>query len=87
MQIEEGQIFASINQKDGMVSFNDSPENYGDNCTLNQLDQQIKRTIELAHKLRHVDRTIASSTQYLQKVGPITSIFFFSGSDEDPHSF
>jgi COP9 signalosome complex subunit 3 len=65
--IEEGQIFASINQKDGMVSFNDNPEGYGDNRMLNHLDQQIKRTIELAHKLRTVDRDIASSPVFIQK--------------------
>jgi COP9 signalosome complex subunit 3 len=65
--IEEGQIFASINQKDGMVSFNDNPESYGDNRMLNHLDQQIKRTIELAHKLRTVDRDIASSPVFIQK--------------------
>jgi COP9 signalosome complex subunit 3 len=65
--IEEGQIFASINQKDGMVSFNENPESYGDNRMLNQLDAQIKRTIELAHKLRTVDRDIASSPLYIQK--------------------
>jgi COP9 signalosome complex subunit 3 len=77
-QIEEGQIFASINQKDGMVSFNENPENYGDSRMLNQLDVQIKRTIELAHKLRTVDRDIASSPLYIQKVtsGPFPSRFF-----------
>jgi len=66
--IEDGQIFATINQKDGMVSFNDNPETYGDSRMLDHLDQQIKKTIELAHKLRAVDREIASSTQYIQKV-------------------
>jgi len=68
MQIEEGQIFASIDQKDGMVSFNDDPEDYGNNDMLNQIDKQIKKTIELAHKLRNADRDIASSTPYIQKV-------------------
>lgn len=51
-----------------MVSFNENPESYGDNRMLNQLDAQIKRTIELAHKLRTVDRDIASSPLYIQKV-------------------
>jgi COP9 signalosome complex subunit 3 len=65
--IEEGQIHASINQKDGMVSFLESPEQYNDNNVLNHIDQQIRRTIELSTKLRLLDREIASSPGYIQK--------------------
>ena len=63
-----------------MVSFNENPESYGDNRMLNQLDAQIKRTIELAHKLRTVDRDIASSPLYIQKVPsrPSSTTLFFS---------
>jgi len=65
--IENGEIFASINQKDGMVSFNDDPEEYNDSKMLSHLDSQIKRSMELAQKVRTVDQEIASSTLYLQK--------------------
>lgn len=65
--IENGEIYATINQKDGMVSFNDDPEEYNDTKMLNNLDAQIKRSIQLALRVRAVDQEIASSTQYLQK--------------------
>jgi len=65
--IENGEIFATINQKDGMVSFNDDPEEYNDNKMLNQLDSHIKRSIQLAQRVRAVDQEISASTQYLQK--------------------
>jgi len=65
--IENGEIFATINQKDGMVSFNDDPEEYNDSKMLNHMDNQIKGSIELASKVKTVDQEIASSTLYLQK--------------------
>jgi len=65
--IEEGQIFATINQKDGMVSFLENPEQYNDNRLLNAIDAQIRRTIELSTKLRLLDREISSSPSYIQK--------------------
>jgi len=57
--IESGEIYATISQKDGMVSFHEDPEEYDDNRMLNHLDAQIKASIGLALKLRNVDQEIA----------------------------
>ena len=40
-QIEDGEIYASINQKDGMVSFHSNPEKYNDPRMLKRLDDQV----------------------------------------------
>ena len=40
-QIEEGEIFATINQKDGMVVFHDDPEKYNSPPMLANLEQQV----------------------------------------------
>ena len=40
-QIEEGEIHASINQKDGMVSFHSNPEKYNDPKMLKKLDDEV----------------------------------------------
>ena len=40
-QIEEGEIHASINQKDGMVSFHSNPEKYNDPKMLKKLDEEV----------------------------------------------
>ena len=56
-----------------MLNFLDDPEEYNDSKMLNQLDANIKKSMGLAQRVRAVDQEIASSTQYLQKVG----IFFF----------
>ncbi|KAG2455427.1 CSN3 protein, partial [Polypterus senegalus] len=40
--IEDGEIYASINQKDGMVSFHDNPEKYNNPAMLHNIDQEAK---------------------------------------------
>lgn len=66
--IETNEIFATINQKDGMVSFHEVPEQYDTNKILTHLDHQIQKVIDLGKKVRSADESIASSQHYLQKV-------------------
>lgn len=40
-QIEDGEIFAAINQKDGMVSFHDNPEKYNSLNMLKRLEAEV----------------------------------------------
>lgn len=40
-QIEDGEIFATINKKDGMVEFHDSPEKYNNPAMLRFLQKQV----------------------------------------------
>ena len=40
--IEDGEIFASINQKDGMVRFHDNPETYNSVEMLTKLDEEVR---------------------------------------------
>lgn len=41
LQIQDGDIFATINQKDGMVSFQEDPEQYNTQQMTEKLDSQI----------------------------------------------
>lgn len=43
VQIEDGEIYASINQKDGMVCFHDNPEKYNNPAMLHKIDQEVWR--------------------------------------------
>jgi len=65
--IEKGEIFASVNQKDGMVSFQESPEQYDTKTMSNQLNGHVQKVIELGRKIKSIDETIASNPQYIQK--------------------
>jgi len=65
--IEEGEIFASINQRDGMVSFNEDPEQYDTKKTLDSIDQKLHKSMDLASKIRSFDEFISTNNVYIQK--------------------
>ncbi|XP_052818774.1 COP9 signalosome complex subunit 3-like [Mya arenaria] len=65
--IEDGEIYATINQKDGMVRFHDNPEKYNSSKMLLQLDQELQKCIHLDAKLKEMDNEIAVNPQYVQK--------------------
>jgi len=65
--IESGEIFATINQKDGMVSFHEDPEQYDTNDLLTHLDHQVQKVIDIGKKVRVQDEIIGCSPLYIQK--------------------
>lgn len=46
-QIEDGEIYASINQKDGMVCFHDNPEKYNNPAMLHKIDQEVCKSAKI----------------------------------------
>uniref|UniRef100_A0A671ENF4 COP9 signalosome complex subunit 3 n=1 Tax=Rhinolophus ferrumequinum TaxID=59479 RepID=A0A671ENF4_RHIFE len=64
---EDGEIFASINQKDGMVSFHDNPEKYNNPAMLHNIDQEMLKCIELDERLKAMDQEITVNPQFVQK--------------------
>uniref|UniRef100_A0A2K5R4I9 COP9 signalosome complex subunit 3 n=1 Tax=Cebus imitator TaxID=2715852 RepID=A0A2K5R4I9_CEBIM len=65
--IEDGEIFASINQKDSMVSFHDNPEKYNNPAMLHNIDQEMLKCIELDERLKAMDQEITVNPQFVQK--------------------
>jgi COP9 signalosome complex subunit 3 len=65
--IEGGEIFAKINQKDGMVSFHENPEKYDTNNTVGSLDKSLRDTMALVQKIKLIEEEIATSQEYIQK--------------------
>jgi len=65
--IEDGDIYASINQRDGMVSFHQNPEKYNNPKMLKKLDDEMRLFQHLDEKLQHMDRELAVNPQYVQK--------------------
>eukprot|EP01117_Protostelium_nocturnum_P008454 TRINITY_DN3024_c0_g1_i1.p1 TRINITY_DN3024_c0_g1~~TRINITY_DN3024_c0_g1_i1.p1 ORF type:complete len:432 (-),score=110.57 TRINITY_DN3024_c0_g1_i1:127-1422(-) len=66
--VENREIFATINQKDGMVAFGDDDEGFDTNEIASQLDQRVQKIISYGQKIRSIDENIASSIPYLQKL-------------------
>jgi len=65
--IEDGAIHASINQKDGMVSFHDNPVLNDSEAMQHHLEDQMRLCMELSNKLGEMDREISVNPQYVQK--------------------
>ncbi|VVC90224.1 unnamed protein product [Leptidea sinapis] len=65
--IEEGEIYAMINQKDGMVVFLDSPEKYASPDTLCVLEQHIAACTKLHQYIQEMDEQIQVNPQYVKK--------------------
>lgn len=65
--IEDGEIYATINQKDGMVRFHDNPEQYKSAAVLAQIDKEMQKCMQLDEKLKEMDREIEVNPQYVQK--------------------
>jgi len=66
--IQDGQVYATINQKDGMVEFHESPDQYNDNKTLEQLDSQMHQAIQLTRHVNGIDEQIGLDQKYIQKI-------------------
>ncbi|KAK8397466.1 hypothetical protein O3P69_004904 [Scylla paramamosain] len=69
--IEDGEIHASINQRDGMVVFLDNPEKYNSPTMMAQLDKEMQLCMEVERRLQAMEEEIVVNPQYVQKVvGP-----------------
>lgn len=67
--IQDGEIYATINQKDGMVRFLEDPEQYKTCETIEHIDSSIQRIMALSKKLTATDEQISCDQLYLSKVG------------------
>ena len=65
--IDSGEIFARINQKDGMVIFEDSPEKYNSFEMFVQIENEMKNCIQAEECVKAMDQEIALNPKYIQK--------------------
>lgn len=67
LQIEDKEIYATINQKDGMVIFRDEPEKYCGPDVLKSLEAQLQICMELDRQILAMDEEIQVNPQYVKK--------------------
>lgn len=85
--IEDGDIFATINQKDGMVRFLEDPEQYKSCEMIEHIDSSIQRVVALSKKLTSMDELISCDPLYLAKAGRERQRFDFDDFDTVPQKF
>ncbi|XP_018563269.1 COP9 signalosome complex subunit 3 [Anoplophora glabripennis] len=65
--IENQEIYATINQKDGMVVFRDVPDKYSGPEVLKGLEEQLTLCMELDKQILAMDEEIQVNPQYVKK--------------------
>jgi len=65
--IEDGEIFASIDQRDGMVRFHDDPEQYASPETVSRLERELATVMALGRRVQQLDEEIQTEPAYIQK--------------------
>ncbi|KAG5254434.1 COP9 signalosome complex [Salix suchowensis] len=85
--IQDGEIYATINQRDGMVRFLEDPEQYKTCEMIEHIDSSIQRIMTLSKKLTAMDELISCDPLYLAKVGRERQRFDFDDFDSVPQKF
>ncbi|KAG6659680.1 hypothetical protein CIPAW_03G052200 [Carya illinoinensis] len=85
--IQDGEIFATINRKDGMVRFLEDPEQYKTCEMIEHADSSIQRIMAPSRKLTAMDEQISCDPLYLAKAGRERQRFDFDDFDTVPQKF
>ncbi|GLT43379.1 hypothetical protein SLA2020_173310 [Shorea laevis] len=85
--IQDGEIYATINQKDGMVRFLEDPEQYKTCQMIERIDSSIQRIMSLSKKLTAMDELMSCDPLYLTKAGRERQRFDFDDFDSVPQKF
>ncbi|XP_057983363.1 COP9 signalosome complex subunit 3 [Malania oleifera] len=85
--IQDGEIYATINQKDGMVRFLEDPEQYKTCEMIEHIDSSIQRIMALSKKLTAMDELMSCDPLYLSKAGRERQRFDFDDFDTVPQRF
>lgn len=65
--IEDGAIYATINHREGTVSFQEHPEHFDSSSAVAQLDQKIKEAEDLDRRLRKLDQELQLDPRFIKK--------------------
>lgn len=65
--IRDREIYATINQKDGMVSFHDNPEKYNNPAIMEDLTKEMFACIRMDANIKSMDKEITTHPHYIQK--------------------
>ncbi|XP_043288045.1 COP9 signalosome complex subunit 3 [Venturia canescens] len=65
--IEDGEIYATINQKDGMVIFHDDPEKYNSPRMLAKLEKEMAACAELDKRVVEMEEEVMVTPRYVHK--------------------
>jgi COP9 signalosome complex subunit 3, N-terminal helical repeats/PCI domain len=85
--VESGQIFAHIDQHDGMVQFDDEPEQYDSSVMVQHVSQRIAASMELSRRIQGLDDTVSADHSYLKQLLGIRELPHHSLANEHFSTF
>lgn len=85
--IQDGEIYAAINQKDGMVRFLEDPEQYKTIEMIERIDSSIQRLMIPSKKITLMDELMSCDPLYLSKGSRERQKFDFDDYDSVPQRF
>ncbi len=68
MQIEDGEVHATLDQAANMVSFTENPENFDTVETVTLLDSQLREAILLERTLGAFNKELTGDPRYIERV-------------------
>ncbi len=71
-QIADGALYARISQSNGMVHFNEAPDEYCTAAMIKALDSKIQEVVTLSDKLKAKEKEVVCSVKYIAKTTPGT---------------
>ncbi len=81
--IDKGEVYASINQRDGMVSFLDSPERYDSAESVDALHAKIEESFGMSKVVRDLSEHISTQAEFIKKQSAMPRSFGDFGGIED----
>lgn len=69
LQIKSGEVYATINQKDGMVVFKDNPEKYDSADRFLKIQEDMNSVMELNKRIKKMEEEV--------KLNPMVSVIYF----------
>uniref|UniRef100_A0A915IG28 COP9 signalosome complex subunit 3 n=1 Tax=Romanomermis culicivorax TaxID=13658 RepID=A0A915IG28_ROMCU len=66
--IEDGEIYAEINKRDGMVNFRDNPEKFDTPDVSSMINKSLEIAFEVNEKVEKLDDNYFLNPQYVQKI-------------------
>nr|CAG4646201.1 EOG090X04TU [Macrothrix elegans] len=69
--IDEGDIYASISQKDGMVLFHENPDKYDSTATVEHLQKEVNICTELDSQVQRMEEAICTNPLFVKKAAGV----------------
>eukprot|EP00963_Diacronema_lutheri_P007510 scaffold649_cov347-Pavlova_lutheri.AAC.149 len=66
--IDNKDIFAKIDQREGMVHFQEDPDNYGSQASLEKLDGVMRKLKDVVGRIQQTDRNVSLDKNFVSKM-------------------